>query len=545
MAPASRAADGDAAQEADFLIIGGGSAGCVMANRLSADGTSRVILIEAGQADSSFTMRVPLFFSKVSADPRFGWQYMAEPEPHADGRALPIKRGKVLGGSSAINGMAFTRGHPADFDEWAEAGATGWSHAEVLPYFRRLESSWRGASDVHGDTGPMPVACYQRDEALFETIAATAKAQGLPLNEDFDANGADGFGCYDTTTVKGRRATAATAYLDPIRHRRNLAIETGALVTRILFEGRRAIGVEIERGGKAQRLLARREVILSAGTYASPHLLMLSGVGEAEHLRDHGIDPVHNLPGVGRQLQEHPVIGYMYGCNRMFQFDRDMRIDRLALSMLRWAAVGKGLLTGVPMGAVGFFRSDPALARPDIEVAFVSSSLEARPWFPLVRSPRGKTIWCCTWNLRPQSRGSVRLRSADPHAHPAILHNMLAEQADVDVLVAALRKLRSFAKTPPMADIFDHEKAPGAQLQSDAELESYIRATAVPGAHPTSTCAMGGPEAVCDPSLRVRGVEALRVIDASVMPKLVAAHTNAATLMIAERGADLILGRTM
>jgi len=533
-------------EEADFVIVGGGSAGCVLTNRLSADRTTQVALLEAGSEGSSLNMKVPLFFSKISADPRFGWQYIAEPEPHAGGRALPIKRGKVLGGSSAINGMAYTRGHPGDYDGWADAGATGWSYKEILPYFRRVENSWRGSSAEHGGEGPMPVARYQRDEVLFDTIAATVRAQALPLNDDFDANGADGFGCYDTTTTHGRRASAATHYLAPVRDRKNLLIMSGALATRILFDGKKAIGVEYERGGKTLSIRAKREVILAAGTYASPQLLMLSGVGPAAHLTEHGISVVADLPGVGQNLQEHPVIGFMFGVNRMVQFDRDMRLDRLALSMLRWFAFGKGLFTGVPLGAVGFFRSRLTLPRPDIEVAFVSSSFDARPWFPFVRTARGKTIWCCTWLLQPESRGHVRLRSDDPHDHPAILHNMLAEQSDVQALVAALRRLRDIAATRPLADMFESEKLPGADLQSDAELENYIRSTAVPGAHPTSTCAMGnGPDAVCDPELRVQGLESLRVIDASVMPKVVAGHSNAATLMIAERGADLVLGKVL
>jgi Choline dehydrogenase and related flavoproteins len=532
--------------EFDFIIVGGGTAGCVLANRLSADPSNRVLLIEAGHDRPTRAMQIPLFFSKVSADPKLGWNFMADAEPHAGGRALAIKRGKLIGGSSAINGLAYTRGHPADYDGWADAGAAGWRYEDVLPYFRRVETNWRGESTTHGGDGPMPVSRYPRDEKLFAKIAAATAALGFPANEDFDANGADGFGCYDTTTRRGRRASAATQYLDPVRHRSNLTIRTEALVTKILTEGRRAIGVEHERGGKLERVKARREVLVCGGTYNSPHLLMLSGIGPGEELSALGIPVVQDLPGVGLNLQEHPVIGAMFRCNDMFQFDRDMRFDRLALSLLRWRLFGTGLLSGVPLGGVGFFRSTPELQRPDVEVAFVTSSFEARPWFPLLRSARGQMIWCCTWLLAPKSRGRVRLRSPDPRDHPTILHNLLAEPSDVDSLRGALENIRAIAATAPLSGLIEGETLPGPDVRTEQEIENYLRTTAVPGAHPTSTCAMGdGAQAVTDAELRVRGMERLRVIDASVMPKVVAAHTNAATLMIAERGADLVLGQTI
>jgi choline dehydrogenase len=538
--PAEGARREGRAERFHFIIVGGGSAGCVLANRLSEDPADAVLLLEAGHDRPTAAMNVPLFFSKVSADPALGWNYLAEPEPHAGGRALPIKRGKLLGGSSAINGLAYTRGHPGDFDGWAERGARGWSHAEVLPWFRRVENNWRGESDGHGGHGPMPVSRYGRDEALFQRIATAAAAHGFRENDDFDANGADGFGCYDTTTTRGRRATAATQYLDPIRKRPNLVVRTECHVTRIRVENGRATGVDYERAGLSERALATREVLLSGGTYGSPHLLMHSGIGPHSELAAQGIDTVLDLRGVGANLQEHPVVGAMFACNALFRFDRDMRFDRLALSLLRWRMFGTGLLSGVPLGAVGFFRSRPELARPDIEVAFVTSSFAPRPWFPLVRKPNGKTLWCCTWLLSPESRGRVGLRSPDPRDHPTILHNLLAEPADVAALVRALETIRAFAATPPFSDIIESETMPG-----ERGLEDYIRATAVPGAHPTSTCAMGeGSMAVTGPDLKVKGVEGLRVIDASVMPKVISGHTNAATLMIAERGADFVLGRS-
>ena len=531
--------------EFDFIIVGGGSAGCVLANRLSANPENRVLLLEAGHDRPTRATQVPLFFSKVSADPALGWNFTAEPEPHAGGRALLIKRGKLLGGSSAINGLAYTRGHRGDYDGWVDAGATGWGYDEVLPYFRRVETNWRGESDTHGGDGPMPVARYPRDERLFTRIAAAAAARGFPLNDDFDANGADGFGCYDTTTLRGRRASAATQYLDPVRKRPNLSIRTESHATRILFEGRRAVGIECERDGTTESVLARREVLVCAGTYNSPQLLMLSGIGPGSELSSFNIPVIQDLPGVGANLQEHPVIGAMFRCNEMFQFDRDMRFDRLGLSLMRWSLFGTGLLSGVPLGGVGFFRSSPELERPDIEVAFVTSGMEARPWFPVIRSARGNMIWCCTWLLAPKSRGRVGLRSPDPHDHPTILHNLLADPADVVSLGQGLQTIRSLAATAPLSELVENETMPGPEVQSDEDIAHYMRSTAVPGAHPTSTCAMGeGAQAVTDPELRVKGIDGLRVIDASVMPKVIAAHTNAATLMIAERGADIVLGRS-
>jgi choline dehydrogenase len=533
----------DRQDTADFIIAGAGSAGCVLAHRLSEDAQTTVALLEAGGRKLPHAVKVPLFFNQVSANPSLNWNFTAEPEPHAGGRTLSIKRGRVIGGSSSINGLSFTRGHPADYDNWGSL-APGWSHKDVLPYFKRLERSWRGDTETHGATGPMPVSRYPVDRVLHQKIAAAAQTRGHRLNDDFDGEGAEGFGCYDTTTHNGRRASAATHYLLPALGRPNLRLETEALVTRILFEGRRAVGVEYRRDGEVLQMFARREVIIAGGSYNSPQLLMLSGVGPGGHLADHGVTVLHDLPAVGQNLQEQPVIVSMFNCREFSEFDKDMRLDRLAWSMLRWQLFGAGLLAATPIGAVGFFRSTLDKLQPDIEAAFVTSSPLARPWLPLVRPARGKTIWCCIWNLRPESRGHVWLKSADASVGPAILHNLLATPGDVEILRAALREIRELAATAPLSSWISDETAPGPDANTDEELEAYIRSTAVAGAHPTSTCAMGADDrAVTKPDLTVRGVDGLRVIDASVMPQMVSAHTNAATLMIAERGADLVRGR--
>ena len=531
----------------DYVIVGAGAAGCVLANRLSEDPQVRVLLIEAGGSDDRFLIRMPLGFLRAFRDPSITWGYTSEPEPHLDGRPLAIPRGRVLGGSSSINGMFFMRGHSRDFDGWRDRGCPGWGYADVLPYFKKLESSWRGAVPFHGAGGPMPVAPIDTAKLLHEPLMSSAGAAGFFTNDDIHGRLEEGFVRGEITVdARGRRANASRAYLHPVRHRANLEVMQGALTTRVLFDRRRAVGVELRRGAETRKVFAEREVILSGGTFNSAQLLMLSGVGAADELRALGLKIAADLPGVGANLSEHLRAGLQFTTREPVSFLRELRADRVAISLARWFLFGGGVFATQINSCNVVIRTDPALTQPDIQLMCNPVRMDAKVWFPLLSRRQQHLLTVDAVLLHPRSRGRVSLRCADPGAKPRIEFNCLSDPEDLVTLRRGLRSARHIYATAPQSTLVDTEIAPGASTASDAELDRYIRATAGVTQHPVGTCSMAaGAGQVVDAALRVRGVEGLRVADASIMPTVPGGNTYGAVLMIAERAADLIRGRTL
>jgi choline dehydrogenase len=528
----------------DYIVVGGGSAGAVIAARLSEQPDTSVLLLEAGPRDRHILLRMPLAFRILRQKMLFDWGYDTEPEPHANHRRLPAARGKVLGGSSSVNGMMYSRGHPADYDRWAALGATGWSYEEVLPYFRKSENSERGASRWHGVGGPLQVATdggAARSDPLVAALQATARHLGYGITDDLDGPVPEGFGVPDRTVGNGRRSSTSTAFLDPARHRPNLHIVTDAHVTRILTAGDAACGVELLRHGQRQTVWCEAEVVLSAGTYASPQLLMLSGIGPADRLRALGLPVVADLPGVGQGLKEHPLVPMGFRGRRPFALRGKLRADRIALEALRWQFTGRGTIASMPVASYAFHRSQPELALPDLESIILPISLQARVWFPGIRAPHEDVMTVLNCVLRPQSVGSVTLRSANPLDTPEIRFNILSEPGDLALLRHSIGWTRRLMQAAPLNDFVGEEIFPGAAVDDPAAMDAYIRASVVTAQHPTSTCRMGtGAGSVVDPQLRVHGLRQLRVADASVMPELIGGHTNAPSIMIGERAADFI-----
>jgi choline dehydrogenase len=539
--------------EADYVIVGAGSAGCVLAARLSEEPGTRVVLLEAGGDDrpgkepgqwlSNMWIHVPLGYSQTLKDPKVNWLYTTEPDPGSNDRQHVWPRGKVLGGSSSINAMLYVRGQRADYDGWRQLGCDGWSWEDVFPYFRKAQHQQRGECEVHGVGGPLHVSDPADSHEVSEAAVAACEALGLP-RRDINGPEQEGAGWFQLNIKDGRRWSAAVAYLHPAMDRPNLAVETRALARRVLVEGRRAVGVEFDQRGQRRVVRARREVILCGGAVNSPQLLELSGIGQGERLGALGIEVVQELPGVGENLQDHYVVGETYRLkNGIVSVNELARGPRLLREVWRYWREKRGLLTLSAAHVAVFCKSRPDLAGPDIQFHILPATMDAdklanEQKMELEKQP-GLTIAPC--QLRPESRGSVHVRSADPAAHPAILPNYLSNPLDEEVVVAALKWGRRIAATDPLAGYIDHETNPGADVQTDAQLLEYAREKGTTIYHPVGTCAMGRqPQAVVDPELRVHGVEGLRVVDASVMPRLVSGNTNAPTIMIAEKAADLI-----
>ncbi|MET4170304.1 choline dehydrogenase [Bradyrhizobium sp. LA6.1] len=530
----------------DYIIVGAGSAGAVLANRLTEDPSTRVLLLEAGGRDRHPLQLMPIAFLKVVADRASNWNFESEPEPGLNGRRLPIPRGKTLGGTSSINAQICIRGHRRDYDRWSEEGLTGWSYREVLPYFRRLENSWRGESTYHGVGGPISVSPMDYPDMLFEPLVKAAAASGIGLSDD--ANGAwqEGISRMEATVGSGKRSSTARGYLYPAMDRPNLVIETGALASRVIVEKGRATGVEYRRGGETFRKYAAREVILAGGAYNSPQLLMLSGIGPADHLRSVGIDPVLDLPGVGENLGEHPNILNIYKARGKPGLTKFLRMDWATALTARWFLRHDGIFASNGAAANVFLRTKEGLDRPDVQFICMTVSNTADLWFPALTAP---PVYCFSVRvgaLHPKSRGRVSLRSADPAHSPRIFNNFYDDPEDMATMVRGIRACRALYAQRPIADMVERELYPGPQAQSDQDIAEAIRCEGGHRSHPVGTCRMGTDRlAVVDPELRVHGIDGLRVVDASVMPELPGGNTNVPTIMIGEKASDMIRGRKL
>jgi len=520
----------------DYVIVGAGSAGCVLANRLSADGRSTVLLLEAGPRDKDFWIHVPLGYAKLFARTDVNWAYQSEPEPALNGRRVFTPRGKVLGGSSSINGLVYVRGQREDFDGW---GVPGWGFGDLLPYFKKSEDQSRGANEWHGAGGPIAVSDLPDRHEMCDAFIASAMALGIPRNDDFNGATQEGTGYYQATARNGRRCSAAVGYLRPAEKRLNLRIEVEALATRVLFEGKRATGVAYAARGVKRAARAAREVILAGGTINTPQLLQLSGVGPRALLERHGIPLVHDAPGVGEDLQDHFYCRTFWRCTRPITLNDDM------LSLWRQARIGlqyllfrRGPLTVSAGYAAAFVRTRPEVTRPDAQIYFINFSTAKRGG--VLHPFSGFTL--SVSQTQTESRGSVHIACCDPHAAPAIRYNYLATENDRRVMVDGLKLIRRIAATAPLRNYVAAEEFPGARVQSDADWLAFCREAGDTVFHPTSTCRMGtDARAVVDPRLRVRGVERLRVVDASVMPSVPSGNINAAVIAVAEKAADLIV----
>ncbi|TCK23206.1 choline dehydrogenase [Ancylobacter aquaticus] len=528
----------------DFVIIGAGSAGCVLADRLSADGSTRVLVLEYGGSDRSVFIQMPSALSIPMNMKTYNWMYESEPEPGLGGRRMHCPRGKVLGGSSSINGLVYMRGAPADFDRWQEEGAQGWSYADVLPYFQKAEARREGGDAYRGSDGPLANRYGTLENPLYKAFITAAEQAGYPASDDVNGYRQEGFGRMDMTVKDGVRWSAANAYLRPAMKRSNLKVETHARVERILFEGRRAVGVRWSRGGAVHEVRAAREVILSGGSINSPQLLKLSGIGNPEELRPLGIEVMADRPGVGENLQDHLEIYFQQACTQPITLYSQMGLFARGLIGARWLLRKDGLGATNHFEACGFIRSRPGIASPDIQYHFL----------PLAVTYDGQDLasehgyQAHVGPMRSKSRGWVRLNSADPFEAPRIQFNYLTHPDDRTEFRAAVRLTREIFAQEAFAPYRGREIAPGAGVTSDEAIDAFVEEKVESAYHPSCTCRMGAPSdplAVLDPQMRVIGVEGLRVVDSSAMPSITNANLNAPTIMMAEKAADHILGRPL
>ena len=532
--------------EHDYIVVGSGSAGAALAARLSEDPAMSVLLLEAGPRDRHPFQLMPLAFPKVAWGNIGTWQYKTEPEPGLYGRQLGVPRGRTLGGTSSINAMIAIRGHRRDYDRWSAQGLEGWSYAELLPYFKRMETSWRGAGPFHGASGPVKISRMEGPDLLWKPLLASALAAGIPFCEDPNGAEQDGIAQMEATTGGGVRSSSARAYLYPAMDRANLTIQTGALASRIVVVRGRATSVEYRQRGQIKTAQATREIIVSGGAYNSPHLLMLSGIGPADELRSVGIDPIHDLPGVGRNLSDHPNILNEYELVGEEGLTRHLRLDRAALSVGRWLVNKSGPFSYTGTTANVFARTLDGLEQPDIQMMCLPISNSAALWVPGFEKKPAFRLAVRTGYLQPQSRGWVKLRSANPADAPRILLNIFDDPGDLDAMVRAIKLSRNIYAQSPLRDMIRREILPGPGTDNDADLKEHLRRNASHRSHPVGTCRMGrDADAVVDPQLRVHGIEGLRVADASVMPEVPSGNTNVPSMMVGERAADLILGRVL
>jgi choline dehydrogenase len=525
----------------DYLIVGAGSAGCVLANRLGADPAVRILLLEAGPADQSWTIDMPSAVGLVVGGTRYNWSYSSEPEPYLDGRRIGTPRGRTLGGSSSINGMVYIRGHARDYDGWAAQGCAGWGYQDVLPYFKRAQTHADGADEYRGASGHLHVTPGDTTTPLCAAFLAAGAQAGYGLSDDLNGYRQEAFGPVDRTTRAGRRWSTSRGYLREALERGNVQVRTEALALRILFDGKRAAGIEYEHNGEVHQAFARREVLLTAGAINSPQLLLLSGIGPAAELRDLGIEVKHDLPGVGRRLNDHPDTVVQYLCKQPVSLYPWTTAPGKWWIGARWFATHDGLAASNHFEAGAFIRSRAGVEFPDLQLTFMP--LAVKPGS--VDLVPGHAFQIHIDLMRPTSLGSVTLNSADPRQPPRILFNYLKTEQDRADMRAGARLVREIIAQPAMAAYRGEELVPGPQAQSDEALDAWARQVTETGYHASGTCKMGladDAEAVVDPQLRVHGLDGLRVVDASIMPVIVSGNTNAPTVMIAEKASDLIRG---
>ena len=530
-------------QEFDYVVVGAGSAGCVLANRLTAGGDHTLLLLEFGGKDNSIYIQMPLAFSIPLSMDRFDWGLHSEREPGLNGRSLHHARGKVIGGSSSINGMAHVRGNAGDYAEWSELGAQDWDYAHVLPYFKRAEDCIYGEDDYRGVGGPLGVSNGNNmKNPLYRAFIEAGRQAGYGETADYNGYRQEGFCRMDMTVRNGVRASAANAYLKPVLNRSNLKLEMHALTTRVLLEGKRAVGVEYRQRGTTRRVRARREVILSASAFNSPKLLMLSGIGPAEHLTAHGIEVVHNLPGVGRNLQDHLEVWVQQECTQPITLNGWLNPFAKALIGARWFFFKSGLGASNQFESNGYIRSRPGLAFPDIQYHFLAGAIA----YDGSSAAEGHGFQAHLGANKPKSRGWVKLKSSDPAAAPELVFNYLSEEQDKEAFRAGLRFTREIFAQPAFDPYRGRELSPGPDVRTVDEIDAWVADTAETAYHPAGTCRIGTDElAVVDPQCRVHGIENLRVVDSSIMPTVTNGNLNAPTIMIGEKGADHILGGAM
>ena len=526
----------------DFIIVGGGPAGCVLANRLSEDPANAVLLLEAGGRDRHPLIHMPAGFAKMTKGIA-SWGWSTVPQKHMKDRVFWYTQAKVIGGGSSINAQIYTRGNASDYDGWAkEEGCEGWSYREVLPYFKRAENNQRYANDYHGYGGPLGVSNPIAPLPICEAYFQAAQEMGIPFNPDFNGASQEGVGYYQLTQKDAKRSSAAVAYLRPVADRRNLTVRTNLLVTRVVVESGRAVGVEVvdRPSGQPQLIRAEREVIVSSGAIGSPKLLMQSGIGPADHLKSVGIAPVHDLPGVGSNMQDHLDLFVIAECTGDHTYDNYAKLHRTAWAGLQYLLLKKGPAASSLFETGGFWYADPTTGWPDIQFHLgLGSGIEAG-----VEKLKNPGVTLNSAYLRPRSRGTVRLASADPATMPLIDPNYWADPHDRDLSIKGLRLAREIMRQNALKPYVLREVLPGPSLESDDDLFDYACRSAKTDHHPVGTCRMGhGEDAVVTPDLKVRGIEALRVCDSSVMPRVPSSNTNAPTIMVGEKGADLILGR--